>query len=328
MAFFYNVNQYPGTGAIALYAFKEQLKTVGWVVKSSSDGTTYNSTGDQISSGGAVANGLGNSSAWFRIQCPSMGGVTRELCFQRGGNNSVWKIKYSYSAGFTGGSPGATRVPSATDETFIMGNGTDAAPTFGTLFGSDGAYKYHCAAADGNDGYMFYSVGYTSNAGALSHILYMDQIQADSISSLDIDGYVFFAANSIALQASNIHGHSSGGTNFWGPQSWLRKGLAGEVWSSTPVLAYYYYTSVGALTFAPKILGVNSFDGKDFGLPAIYAKGSDQAGAYSGFKGIGRLFKLASSTRSNGTTLNLSTTRDKIQIDEFIFPWNGSIAIL
>lgn len=328
MTFSYNVNQSPSTGAVAIYNLKELLKTAGWVVKSSSDATTYNSTGDQISSGASGANGLANTSAWFRIQCPSMGGVTRELCFQKGGNNQTWRIKYSYSAGFIGGSPGATRVPSASDEQFILGGGTDAAPTYSTIFATDSTYKYHCGVADGADGYMFYSIGITNNASSISHILYMDQIQSDSLNQLDIDGYVFFASASVTLTvANNIHGHNSGATVF-SPQSWLRKGMTGETWSSTPALTYHYTNAAGSAVYAPRLLGTTGFDNKDYGLPCLYAKANAEPGLYAGFKGIGRLFRFASSPRGISATLDFSSSKDKIQMDVLILPWNGSIPLI
>jgi hypothetical protein len=143
MAKFDSVNQLPATGAVAIYQLKTLLVSAGWVVKSSSDGTTYNSTGDQISSGGSGTGGLGNNHAWFRIQDP---GTRREFIFQRGTNNTDWRAKFSESAKFTGGSPGATQTPSATDEGYYWSSGNDATPTYTTLFGPDATYRFHVVA--------------------------------------------------------------------------------------------------------------------------------------------------------------------------------------
>jgi hypothetical protein len=106
MAYTFNTNQTPATCAEAVYNLKTLLKLVGWTVKKSSDGTTYNSTGDQISSGASGANGMNNARAWFVIQEP--GTVPRQFCLQRqntvGVNTSYqWRVKYSRYAGFTGG---------------------------------------------------------------------------------------------------------------------------------------------------------------------------------------------------------------------------------
>ena len=68
---------------------------------------------------------MANTSAWFRISNPD--GV--EYVCQRGINNLQWRVKVSPTVGFTGGSPGATQVPSATDEGIVLGGGTDASPS-------------------------------------------------------------------------------------------------------------------------------------------------------------------------------------------------------
>ena len=100
-------------GDEVMFHLKELLKSVGWSVLSSSDGTTYNSSGDQISHSGSGANGYGNTSAWFRIQDP---GALREYVFQRGSSSLYLKWMYSASDKFTGGTPNATTPPTATDE--------------------------------------------------------------------------------------------------------------------------------------------------------------------------------------------------------------------
>lgn len=323
MAFNFLVNQAPLTGSIAIFNLKERLKAINWAVLSSGDATTYNSTGDQITSGSTGASGMANTNAWFRIRCPLMGGVNREFCIQRGSSNVAWRIKYSYSSSFTGGSPSATRTPSATDEQYICGGGTDASPTFATIFGTDASYKHHIGYADGDDGYMFYSVCYGHNAGSLSHLFYMDQLQQDSVSQADVDGYMFFAGTSSSRTTSHA---SASGLN--GPQGWYRKNLSNETFTIIPTIALSLLNNAGATVSAEQALGVNAWDSKDTGMPAIYARLNSENGNYSGFKGIGRLFKISSSARNVGSTLSLNTTRDKIQIERFIFPWNGDYSIL
>ena len=86
-----------GTGANFVYQFKTLLKSVGWTVNRSSDSSTYNSSGDQISSGSSGAGGLANTNAWFIISHP-LSGSQRSFCFQRGSTNSLWRIKYSFSS--------------------------------------------------------------------------------------------------------------------------------------------------------------------------------------------------------------------------------------
>lgn len=314
----------PATGAEAMYNLKELLKSAGWSVKSSSDGTTYNSTGDQITSGSTGANGMANNSAWFRIQCPTMGGVTRELCFQRGTTNLLWKAKYSYSAGFTGGSPGATRVPSATDEKTYLGGGTDAAPTFNTLFSTDATYRTVAGAGGLTDGYTFYQIGYASNA--TNSIIIMDAMQSD-INPLDADGYVFYAnSNSGSGVSSAMDGMQRPGSTD-GPKAWLRKGYSDELFTNMFFMGYYYKTS-GALAAADTSIGINFWDGRDAGLPLIWTTlgavsftGKDVA---TGLKGSSRMMRLGTCLRYTPTLLNFDVSCDRIQLDRIILPWSGN----
>lgn len=111
MARLFSVNNSPATCCIAVFDLKTLLKTAGWTVPQSSDGLTYNGSGDQISHGGAGANGMDNASAWFVVQMP---GSSRSFCLQRynsSGYGSYWRVKYSKAAGFTGGTPGVTQTP-------------------------------------------------------------------------------------------------------------------------------------------------------------------------------------------------------------------------
>lgn len=112
----------PASFAECMYQLKELLKTAGWTVQSSSDGTTYNASGDQITSGGSGAGGMANTNAWFRIRSPA-GASNPEFTVQRGTGNTAWRVKFSQSNAFTGGSPGATQTPSATNERVDFGGG-------------------------------------------------------------------------------------------------------------------------------------------------------------------------------------------------------------
>lgn len=146
MARFDNVNNTFSTGGAVNYALKEVMKLAGWVVKASSDGTTYNSTGDQITSGSSGAGGFNNNGAWVRLQDP---GAVREVVIQcngvgtTGSNNT--RILYSAASKFTGGTPGAVRVPTATDQQFVFGGGTDASPTY-SLWTSNTSVRLHIIA--------------------------------------------------------------------------------------------------------------------------------------------------------------------------------------
>ena len=159
MVFQYSTNNTPVTGGAAIYIALTTLVNAGWTVKSSSDGTTYNSSGNQITSGGTGTGGYGNAKAWFRIQAPAIGGKNRELTIQTPNTaTSSARIKYSPSAGFTGGSPSATQTPTASDEVLLCGSalGTDSSPTGTAIFTADGSYRFSMMAGDISIGYGFY----------------------------------------------------------------------------------------------------------------------------------------------------------------------------
>jgi hypothetical protein len=117
MAYTFLVNQTPLTGSVAMYQLISTLITAGWTKVMDSDGTTYSSSGAQVTSGASGANGLGNNNAWVRLAAPAVNGgsvvnQTRELVIQRTNADTAWRIKYSASGGFGGGAPAATISPS------------------------------------------------------------------------------------------------------------------------------------------------------------------------------------------------------------------------
>ena len=80
MAFNYLLNQSPGSGAIATWNWITCLKAAGWTDVSDSDGTTYSSTGGQVTGVNTGTNGFNNPYAWVRLRAPT---GTREMLFQR-----------------------------------------------------------------------------------------------------------------------------------------------------------------------------------------------------------------------------------------------------
>lgn len=220
MAMQYNVNTIVSGLSEALYISKTVAKLAGFTVPKSSDGTTYNSSGDQITGFGTGANGMNNNLAWFIIREPSSG---RAWCVQRASaNNYSARVKYSRSGDFTGGSPSATVTPSATDEQILLGGGTDASPTFSQMMTNGGGDRWHAIAYDAavNGVYEFY---FTANG---------------------TPGYNARTTwANIALAAGSYHPSDTdpsiqrcyyGASNAWTYTSqwkyWHRYGLSGAVW--------------------------------------------------------------------------------------------------
>jgi len=122
------VNLSPATGAIAMFNLLVFLRDqMGFSITQTSDGTTPGT--NTITSGAAVAGGLGNNDAYFTAVDP---GGEYSVCIQRATTNINWEIAVSALDGFTGG--GATTRPTATDEQSIHNT---------TFFLTDGTYRQH-----------------------------------------------------------------------------------------------------------------------------------------------------------------------------------------
>jgi hypothetical protein len=103
-----------------IFNLKAQLKAAGWTVITSSTGLggSYSpANGDVI----LAATNL-NASAWFRIQAPAVSGQTREILVFHNGTGQRYDVDYSAAAGFSGGAPGDTTAPTATDQQRFTSN--------------------------------------------------------------------------------------------------------------------------------------------------------------------------------------------------------------
>jgi hypothetical protein len=321
----------PATGAETIFRLKAALKTAGWTVTMSSDGTTYNATGDQITTATTGAGGMNNARAWFVIQSP--GTPTRQLSFQRqsttGANSAhLWRVKYSATAGFTGGSPAATVVSSATDEKVLSGGGTDASPTFTQILSTtDGSYRMNVAAGGSSELYGFYLITNTTGAATLTYGIYVDPMETATYPALDVDPCVVCVAGSanqvfsstvinVTTQTTIIQGYA---------YSWLKRGLSGEAFVN--VGFSNYATDSSAVVF-PLAGGQNAHTGYDDLLPLVWMRPAVRT-APTGYKGVSKQFKLVSTSRANGDTLSVVTSKDYLLASSnaapsFALPWNGT----
>lgn len=331
MALQYSVNNIPATGAMAIFNLKTWLKAQGWTVTSSSDGTTYNSSGDQITTGASGAGGMANNNAWFVAQMPLVNGVNRQYCFQRGTTNQVWRIKYSYSSGFTGGSPGSTQTPSAADEQVLQGAGTNAAPTFVTVLDADGGYVQHIAA-DSASPYGWWMIAYryqtgtsfpTQNGNAV--MFFVDPLQSGSYPTGDVDPYVMCfskGTNAFESNGSGLYIHTALNAQPSAPLCWIAKGLSNQGFVSTPIVTHRFES--GNIVPGGGLVQ-NPITGYDDLFPAQYGRSFGQTSP-SGYKGISTLFKVLSVIRPNyGITMTVSTARDKMIFGLLALDWNGTI---
>lgn len=301
MAFQFDVNQLPGSGAAALYQLKETLKAAGWTVMASGDGLAlYGAASDVIASGAAGAGGMNNVKAWFRIRMP---GSTREFTFQRGTNATDLRLKYSVD-GFTGGAPSAVQCPSAADEQIALAGGTDAAPT-GTNF--CGTINRVSCWADNAAPYGWGIHGWSA-AGATTFALVLDAMAAGSYPATDIDPYVL----QINQNSPNF-GTWADSNNTATHTCWYAKGLGGASWQGTYTAAPSYFSSTFVNT-----LPVNLSNGKDDDLPMFYGRPTTY-----GWKGTSHYLRWTSIARANLSTHSTTGVKDRLVIGAATIPWAG-----
>lgn len=322
----FNVSTTPATGALGVYLMKALWITAGWTVPSSSDGTTYNSSGDQISSGSSGAGGLDNASAWWVTQMP---GTTRQLCWQRNSSTGAstsrsWRIKYSKSAGFSGGSPGATRVPSASDEQVLLGGGTDAAPTFQQLFsGTDGSLRFNCMA-DGSSPYGSYMFLVNQGLGTIGAGGFFVEPMTATVSG-DPDPYVIWISGTGGTPAVPA---AAGGTAALGAEAGGPMGYINMTWT-TGLSAPVYSTGGG--TFLPTDAGSDPVTSKDGIFPIMFGRRAAVASP-NGYKGFSTILMYPSVTRAALSTLSVASpgALDYVLLNGtagvgLCLPWNGTI---
>ena len=322
-----------------MYTLISTLITAGWTKKADSDGTTYSSSGVQVTSGNSGANGLGNTNAWVRLQAPSVnhGSVVnqkREITIQRGTTDLNWRIKYSASAGFTGGSPGISQTASSTDEVVMHGAGTDAAPTYsGSWFPANNTYRWNVCAGGSAEFYSFAAWGMiTGTNGGGSMGICLDTMAPGSHSALDVDPAVFYmssnSANAGFLTSDCVAQSSYNTTNVTFPalaRAWLgATSAAGILTAGTNnqnmnLLSYGGSPGIGS----NMTLGANPWTGNDDLLPAAWARSGLTAPC--GFKGFSSLFLQGTVARRQWDTCNVLGTRDKIYVGYVWLPWDGSL---
>lgn len=322
MAYSYDIGgTSPATGAVAMFRFKETLKAAGWTVTKSSDGTTYNSSGDQITSGAAGANGMANNNAWFVIQSPSVS-FPRSICVQRGTTNLLWRVKYSGTAGYVGGSPAAAVTPSSTDDQILFGAGTNAAPTFTQLLSADNTYKINVVAGGAAEYYSFMFFTNINGSSTITSYFFLDPMLPGTYPVADVDPCVIDLGYN---NASNLNTNLTAVATC--PRGWLRKGLAGEGFVRIPCLFLFGNSAV----VYPGGAGQNSFTTNDETIPVSYARPAGQP-APAGWKGVGTLIYLNGVFRASGDTLSANSTKDRLILSAsptstavyISIPWNGT----
>lgn len=331
MAFQYKKFQFEN-GANPIFQLKQFLKLQGWAVTKSSDGTTYNLSGDQITHNGTGAGGMGNVNAWFVIQMP---GATRSFCFQCDAQGTqYWRVRYSY-LGFSGGSPSATTAPTATDQLWIQTND-------GANYNSNTYWDYNrgtanvilCAQDTAPYGFWMSAMAQVpqSDTQYAGHVsvggLMLDPLVAGSFAAgatAQFDPYVINRADDdkrkfLRTESLLLFGSGNSYSFNWGsgmPTSFMHVGG-----TNYPVFAYA--STLGTPGQIP-----NSFyTGKDNVLPTYYVRpvslGAPHMLGESTFLKYCAPFRPALSLLTTDAAAAAGQSGDRIVIGHCSLPWDGS----
>lgn len=317
------LNQTPATWGIGWYTLKEMLKACGWTITRSGDGSSaYSASGDVITTGAAGVGGFGNTAAWFVAQQPSNGVApyagTRQICVQRSTSPSTQaRIKYSVAAGFTGGTPGFNRVPSATDEQVILGGGTDASPTYAAFWpGTEGLYRVQFRGDDGasaTNNHVLYVLAYLTGGSTTAMVFALDCCKTGTFPAEDTDPYMIWHLVG-DVTGSSLTTETAGS----GWRGYLKRGMVGEGFVAIPPAVFY--STAGSTHVAPGTLGANPHNGKDDMFPLFWMRRSGLA-APSGYKGQAQMTKTHGPTRATRDLLSHLQTGDRIVAGLVNFPW-------
>lgn len=198
----------PATGAVAVDALIDTLLAAGWRITRWSDATTYtNATGAPLAtnpygSGGSGAGNLGNTSAWFTVRASDS---SREWLFQRGASDAAWTINRS-AAGFSGGSPAATTLPTATDATALFTAASVFTATPGRLF----------ISADDADDYGWRLMCCPVGGGNVLTLL--ADVPLDSPDPADTDPYLwvgYYNSTGLSVYEASTFSYTSGAAQVY-----------------------------------------------------------------------------------------------------------------
>jgi len=325
-------NKLPDSQGAVLSLLVEMLVSAGWTYKASGDGQSgYSSTGKIFTNSGSGALGWDNFQAWARLADPSN---RREFVFYRNGTETV-RIKYSRLAKFTGGTPSATTMPTATDERYLAGSASTASASW--LASSVTPYRTSVffGMAQTSAPYGFWFAGGDAYRGWLRTALIVDPVKGVSA---DPDPYVnifcgpglsgmalsyrFWAPDlsnpSIADYSGNIPS-----TDFF---PYATMDAAGNIYR--PVAASSYYggpldTLSGALAVNYTGGTYNPFDSGLDAFPLLYQRPHSPfqgTSVNTGIKGWSTLCHWTNGPRLCWDTAN---NRTLICVGSVWLPWDG-----
>lgn len=313
----------PGTCGDALFSLKALLVSAGWTVGSSGTGDLGAGSGVYDGSGDAITTAalMKNRGAWFRIVSP-LGASGPQYIFQNGqsgvgtdsGQINVWVTCYGIAGA------GTASVPNA----FTSGIQIRAAASLST-FGSNGTYRFWCAA-DNAAPYGFWFGTIPIGGGVMAGVNVLAPLSASNVG--DVTPYV------VLTNPSNTNA------------TWQNVATPGNTLTTAGVYAYIPLTTNitgtvgflptnqtfigGGLTLAATTsgggYGTDPITGNDALFPIMFAR-SLSVGLPS-WKGVTTFAKWKGTTRTNGDTATVVSSRDHIHVGDLVLPWDGSVPVL
>jgi len=304
----YSINQFPATAPEAFYNLKNVLSSSGWLVVSSSDGTTA-LDGDYW----AIASASNNYS-WVLLNSPDN---TRWITLQRGTGNQYWRVKYlsgSYNADGTATTTPTPITGGETNPEFVaVGAGTDASPQFSTFFNTDNTYRMHAVAHD-TAPYGWWFGTFNSSDANPQCILSVDPLTGTLAGDPD---------PTIVHASSNWHvGYPFHGTYGMSVVSYCGAGIySGSSWVRIPAGIIR-----SANSDPMNNSSTNTTSGKYDSFPFHYLRSNSEGSPY-GYKGISTLFVwLPGNVFSRGDIIGLPSTGSHVILSPsnawaFAGPW-------
>ena len=311
----------PATGDAAMRALLDAALAAGWTVPSSSDGLTYNSTGNQITTDSG-AGSFANTGAWARLRQPGGG---REILVQRGTTSVLWRVLYSV-AGFTDGTlAGITQVPTGTDQQFLIGGGSDVSPTYATLLGADGGFRWLLAFDDATP-YACWAAGLTIGTLACTSAIVLLSMEAGSFDVADADPYAAIATSTSPLVVAQLwQAHNAYFANF---HSWYRYGLVGAAWAGcsfgAPAFGQGFIGGEGPL---PNLGLASSVSNQEVPLDIMSGFRHTVAG-YKGLVSNAKYVSGTSATVPNGTHLTDANSAYWVRAGDLWLQWTATVPSL
>jgi len=312
----------------ALFKFKTFISSTNlWSVKSCGDGLSYiNSVSDGLTTSSSGAQGFGNSRAWLVLSNATGSGGS--LCFQRGSSDNQFRVKYSPSVGFTSGGSSDT-TPSASDEKVLLGSGTDASPTFASLFRTSGSQlKCHFLCDPIAGSWVMFGNAFSQNTISFLHVF--EKIQ--NTNSQDAHPYVILLDGQDGSPSGAAGSVASLNGNSGKLKAYLNKGDATNEYFGDIQAFDLSIDGKSILADSNYSLPSSPYTSKDGTMPVIYAKRANSTPSFpSGIKGQSSVLRWhlqngrsTYSVFSVKTSQSSSQTENRIVVGNLSLPWDDS----